>query len=396
MATWKSYELDMTDYEIFTALKKNPLQSNGDIAKEVKLSAETVRTRIQNMKKRGFLRANRIIQDPVLGERFQTDTEARIHPTKIGLMRQHVFFNSIPDRNSLNLMKIFCDVHPYTHSRVVAYSKNAGLYVQFDIPPEIIKTMSRAYSELLVQGLFRDVQVLNTSIQSICETDLLRWNLENGRWFIESEAKAGQNGSSSIIEKYWSQFNHMSKVFSSRKTELENSVSFDQLDMQLLRELTINSQPNKNQLGEFYKKDPTTIARRIQKLRETVIASDMLYYDRRVFDLTYPQLVSGRLRENTDITEESLHGLVQSGLLPFETRIVSEKRNFLFLTRTPPSLAPEFSEFLWDHCEDMEVYQLQPTGSFQYFFYHENYLGEGKWKTDDDYVLKIPLSALPF
>ena len=61
---------------------------------------------------------------------------------------------------------------------------------------------------------------------------------------------------------------------------------------------------------------------------------------------------------------------------------------------TPPSFAPELSEFFWEHTEHVEIFQLQLDSSYTYFFYHENWFPEAGWRVDEEYIVNGPLSEI--
>ena len=109
MVSWRLSGFDLKDFSIFLNLQQNPGASNGAIAKQVGLSAESVRTRLQAMKDHGFLRPDRTMIDPVLGERLETERRAIYSPEKIGLKRQHVLFRGIKSPEHLRHLEQVCD-----------------------------------------------------------------------------------------------------------------------------------------------------------------------------------------------------------------------------------------------------------------------------------------------
>ncbi|MBS3793895.1 MAG: Lrp/AsnC family transcriptional regulator [Candidatus Thorarchaeota archaeon] len=395
MVLWSSYGLDRKDYLIFLCLEQDPSLSNASISEEVSetesISAESVRTRIQKMKESGFLRPDRTIEDPVLGERTQTEVEAVYNPHQIGLLRQHVLFQGVPNNRSLDGLKAACDSHPYTHYRTLGYSKGATLYAQFDIPPSAIETMHCFYTELEERQLFANLHVYETQSLAKHEADFHEWNLVDNKWSMEYGTKSRKGTGLSRIENLWDDFlqSHDEKGLEQKSPEM--AFTLDELDMALLRELTINGTPSIKPLGPIHNRDPSTISRRISRLKETVAADDMLYYDRSVFDLTYPQLVVGRFLQDNEMNADSLYWFIESGGLPFESKGIIDDDEFILFITTPPSVAPEISEFMWEHSAEIDVFQLQLDSSFTYYFYHKNYLGNGKWNTNRDYLLDEPL-----
>jgi DNA-binding Lrp family transcriptional regulator len=394
MVAWRSYGLDEWDYLIFLTLEQNPSLSNVAIAKRIGISTESVRNRLHALKEKRFLRPDKTINVPLLGRRLQSEVEAVYSPGSLGLVRQHVFFQEIVDRSAVNALKLLCDDHPYTHYRTVSYGKLASMYAQFDIPPEIDRGMRGLYKELQKQGLFDSFLVLNQKHAAKLDADFTKWDADKDKWQIEYGTKSKVGERSSRIEKLWQRAVRKKKSIEMKEELVEMACTFDRLDMLLLRELTVNSRPNIKSLSSKYERDPTTIGRRIKRIREKVAPSEALFYDRAVFDLTYPQIIIGRFRSGSEVQPESLYRFLESKVLPFDGRAVIDEDRYMLFTMTPPSFAPELSEFLWEHTQDFKVLQLQLDGSMTYYFYHENYVGEGKWNVDRDYFVDTPLQGI--
>ncbi|TXT53836.1 MAG: hypothetical protein BAJATHORv1_110028 [Candidatus Thorarchaeota archaeon] len=401
MVAWRGYEFDMKDYEIFLQLKNNPsstlheIKSAVNTSSEISVSIETVRTRLLQMKEKGFLRVDKEITDPILGKRIQTEIEVVYLPHELGLRRQHVFFHQVPDRKSLNKLKLLCDEHPYTHYRTVAYSRGAVFYAQFDIPPATENEMKSLFEDLQKQGLFESFQTQNSLYTSKIPADFSQWDKKSNTWKIESALKSEPGLKQSALDIIWDKMiEHEKEIPSLPALELKKKVSLDSLDKLLLRELTINSKIPKKDLGDHHNRDPTTISRRVKKIRKSVAPDEQLYYDRSVFDLTYPQAIIGYFRPNSELNNSTLHHFVRSKLVPFECQLVSDEDSFVLFTTSSPSFAPEFSEFIWEHADNVSVLQMQFDSAFTYYFYHENHNDEIGWKTDQSYVRDVPLAAL--
>ncbi|MBD3407960.1 MAG: hypothetical protein GF411_17705 [Candidatus Lokiarchaeota archaeon] len=400
MVAWRGYNLDMKDYEIFLKLKNDPSSKLHEIASavtkdsDISVSIETVRTRLMHMKEKGFLRVDREIKDPILGNRTQTEIEAVYLPQRLGLVRKHVFFNQVPNRESLNKLKMLCDEHPYTHYRTVAYSQGAVLYVQFDIPPSTEDSMNLLFKDLQDQDLFKSFRCQNSSYISKTPADFSQWDKKSNTWRIESDLKSERGSKQSALDTMWDQMlETLDKNPSLEPVRLNDELDLDRLDKLLLRELTINSKIAKKDLGKYHDRDPTTISRRVRKIRDSVAPGEQLYYDRSVFDLTYPQAILGHFRPDSDLDNSTLHYFIKSKIIPFECQLVSDDDGFVLFSTSSPSFAPELSEFIWEHADDVSILQLQFDSAFTYYFYHENH-DENGWKTDQSYVRNIPLAAI--
>ena len=394
MTAVKNNGLDPKDYQIILTLEQNPSLSNARIAEKLGVAPETIRLRLRALKEKGVLRPDRTIKDPLLGKRMQTEAESAYLPSRLGLTRHHAIFTGIKSRAELNKLKKLCDIHPYTHYRVVAFGQRAALYTQFDIPPETEKTLVELYSELQKRGLCEDYLMLKSRYVSGGNAVLQRWDIESNKWDLDYGRKSAIGAQLSRLEGMWKAFLKEAPKEEPPETFPTHKSRFDKLDLVLLRELTVNARPSFKVLGQVYEKDPTTISRRIDRIREKFAPIDILYYDRSVFDLTYPQLIFGKFKEGDQLNARTFYWFLKSEFMPFESKGTSNGSEFILFTMTPPSFAPELSEFFWEHATDTNVFQLQLDASFTYYFYHENWSPTGGWRSDKDYILHEPLEAI--
>ncbi|MCF2137374.1 MAG: winged helix-turn-helix domain-containing protein [Candidatus Thorarchaeota archaeon] len=386
--------LDSKDYKIILILDQNPSLSNAKIAEKVGVAPETVRLRLQTLKEKGVLRPDRKVKIPLLGERGQSEAESAYLPSKLGLIRHHVIFTGINSCQELDKLKKLCDAHPHTHYRVVAFGDGAALYTQFDVPPAANPLIRKLYAEIKHKGLCTDYLLVESKYTSEGGADLQRWNAETNRWEIEYGKKSGIGNRLSRLETMWAEFVKNCPPEDPPEIKISTKAKFDELDLMLLRELTVNARPSFKLLGKVYDKDPTTISRRVDRIREHFAPIDILYYDRSVFDLTYPQLMVGEFKDNDELNPKTFHWFLQSEYMPFESKGTSDGHKFVLFTTTPPSFAPELSEFFWEHANNIQIFQLQLDASFTYFFYHENWSPQTGWRADEQYVLHDPMTVL--
>ncbi|MHA1770892.1 MAG: AsnC family transcriptional regulator [Candidatus Thorarchaeota archaeon] len=393
-STKTSGSLDSKDYRIILILDQDPSLSNAKIAEKVGVAPETVRLRLQTLKEKGVLRPDRKVKVPLLGERGQSEAESAYLPSRLGLVRHHVIFTGINSFQELDKLKKLCDAHPHTHYRVVAFGKGAALYTQFDVPPAASPLIKKLYSEIKDRGLCTEYFLVESKYTSGGGADLQRWNVETNRWDLEYGKKSAIGNRLSRLETMWGEFIKKCPPQDPPEITIMTSAKFDELDLMLLRELTVNARPSFKLLGKVYDKDPTTISRRVERIREQFAPIDILYYDRSVFDLTYPQLIVGRFKDNDELNPRTFHWFLKSEYMPFESKGTSDGHKFVLFTTTPPSFAPELSEFFWEHADDIQIFQLQLDASFTYFFYHENWSPQTGWRVDDQYVLHEPMAVL--
>ncbi len=376
---------------ILQVLQQNHSFTPNKIAKYVGLSAETVRSRIYRMKQGGVLRADREIDVPLLGKRMQTELEAVYIPQHLGLLRQHVLFYDVPNSRSLNALLAFCEAHPYTHYRAVAYGNGTMLYAQFDIPPEISGEMEQLYRILENAPLFDHFQILETEFVGKSKVDLAKWDYRNKEWLLGEENAFPSTFS---VSDLWEKFLTEGKISSIEKVQPRIQPKLDSLDMLLLREITVNAKISVKFLSQTYKKDMGTISRRLKALRETVAYGSILYYDPSLFDIEYYQLIIGKFSPGSDLSPESLLSFLKSEYLPFESTAAIDDGWFMWYISSPASLASSFTDFIWQNAALFQVFQLNLSRARTYYFYHENYNGNGEWRTDSDWILNDPLASI--
>ncbi len=384
-------DLSFKDYMILQVLQQNHSFTPNKIGKHVGLSAETVRSRIYRMKQGGVLRADREIEVPLLGKRIQTELEAIYIPQHLGLLRQHVLFHNVPNARSLNALLAFCEAHPYTHYRAVAYGNGTMLYAQFDIPPEISREMQRLYQILEDAQLFDYFQILKTEFVGKSKVDLAKWDYRNKEWLLNEGNSFPRKFS--IID-LWEKFLREGKISPIEKVQPRIQSKMDSLDMLLLREITVNAKISVKFLSQVYQKDMGTISRRLKALREKVALGSILYYDPSLFDIEYYQLIIGKFSPGNDFSAESLLSFLKSGYLPFESTVAIDGDLFMWYISSPASLASSFTDFIWQNAASFQVFQLNLSRARTYYFYHENYKGNKEWRTDADWVLNEPLDAI--
>ncbi len=384
-------DLSFKDYMILQVLQQNHSFTPNKIGRHVGLSAETVRSRIYKMKQGGVLRANREIEVPLLGKRMQTELEAVYIPQHLGLLRQHVLFHNVPNARSLNALLSFCEAHPYTHYRAVAYGNGTTLYAQFDIPPKIMDEMEHLYQVLEEAQLFDYFQILKTDFVGKSEVDLAKWDYRNKEWLL-GDGNAFPR-TLSIID-LWEKFLMEGKVSPIEKVRPAMHSKMDPLDMLLLREITVNAKASVKFLSQIYNKDMGTISRRLKALRENVALGSILYYDPSLFDIEYYQLIIGEFSPGSDLSAESLLSFLKSGDLPFESTVAIDGKWFMWYISSPASLASSFTDFIWQNVASFQVFQLNLSKARTYYFYHENYKGNKEWRTDTEWIFNDPLDAI--
>jgi len=382
-----------TDQSIFNELYVNPFQSAHAISQKLGLGSQKVRDRIHRMKSTGLLRPDIQIDDPLLGKRVQTEVLASYYPKSIGLSRQYVFFDNIRSKIQLGKLTAFCDEHPYTHYRAVAYGNNSSLYVQFDVPENITSDMIKLYRELASE-LDLGVDTLNASIETI---DILpnfnKWSLFTDEWNFDKTFEHGP-----VIDSLWDEFSVHPENFVPEYyiTPPSERYTMSELESKLLRELTVNAKIGLEELSSTYGRTKSVLSRNISKLKEHVIYRGMLLFREEYFGMNSFSLISGKIANSSKVTSDGLLNFFENNPLPLSGSIVIDEDRFLMEIKASPIISSEVVNFMWENTVGAEFKsrQIYIPKTFLYYFYPENYLGKGNWKMDQDYIRNIPLSVI--
>ncbi|MCY3414991.1 MAG: AsnC family protein [Candidatus Heimdallarchaeota archaeon] len=383
----QKHELDLYDYNIFFILYSNPLASYAEIAREVGLTAATIKERINAMKSANFINEDKEIADPVLGTRLQTEVEIRYNPQSIGLIRQHVIFERIRSYSDLRKIKKFCDDHPYTHFRAEIIGNGLSLYSQFDIPEDIRVMMDNTYQILSNELGIGNIVICNEiefveGLPKISNIDTY-----TGDW---KENSIQESLLFDIMEKA-----KMSISISQLEKNSNEIYKLSDLDAKLLRELTINGKVSITELASNYGVNKSTISRRIRKVMDSVIDRAILNYNTEIFGINTFQLITGHFQD-----EESKNvclNFTKSNVLPMRVRIsIDDNLQYVIYSAGSSKHTVELSKLIWELSDPISYhsYQIDPKSFMSYYFYHENYDEKEGWNTEKEYSVDIPLNSI--
>ncbi len=389
--------LDMTDYMIFLELFNDPLINYNELSKKIGKSFQFVRDRVSRLKRENFLRQDKEIIDPILGPRVQTEVEGVYSPQALGLQRIHVFFGGIPGTDAEELLLKGLEAHPYTHFQVLTFSPRLGVYAQFDIPEREIGFIKKYVKKMHEYSLFRDSHILSTNFSATSETRFEAWDRLVQDWRIIEEPDVGQD--KDVFSQQFDTFCEMGggkeDLIAQNKSRVRQKKAkrFSELDLKLVRELTINAKLSVKTLSSFYRKDPSTISKKLKQIRQTLVPRALLYYDRSMFNLTQSLFIQGSFLSN-EVRDQVL-SFVKQRWFPFSSWLAVERKNFVWYVLLPPNLLADFLEFVNLNVRTLQVHYPQLRKSKTYFFYFKNYdFSKGEWITDPEYVIEEPLKAI--
>ncbi len=363
-------------FRLFLALQKNPLLPVSALAEQFGVSSTLVKSRLQAMKENGFLRKDSEIIVPFLGKRLQTEVEAVYNPFALGLQRVHVIFENIKSKESLQWIQALLRIHPYSHYQVVGYSGKAYVYSQIDIPPEGLSYLKDLLNLVKNEGHCSSLKLMTQRYIARSDFDFDLWK---SRWSTQGMSDS------------WNEYVQHSESTVADPLVPQTTIKFDITDLKLLRELTVNGRPIISQLSKYYDIDRSRISRRVNRLREKVITENRLYFNRNIFNLSYPQVIVGRFTK--EFTPAKLSGLLRRSV-PFRTTAYMGDKSFVWYMQIPPGAASNFSEFVWENALSPQYLQLDLERSERYYFYHGNMESRGRWRYSRSYILDEPLENM--
>lgn len=373
------HSLDLYDYEIFNKLYQDPFITYAKLSRSIDLTPGTIKERILSMKKLNFINDDGVIVDEILGKRKITEVEIRYHPTSIGLMKQHLVFHNIPSENSYNSLINFCNEHPYTIFRADVYGNGKSLYVQFDIPKEILDIMTTTYKQIANELQITDLIQLNEDYYIGGQPDFSNWNYFSRKWKNKLPIKElyKQSSKEETIE-----------IPEREVYKLSN------LDAILLRELSINGKATVTELAKIYNKNKSTISRRISRLMDKVVSHGRLNFNRDVFSLNCYHIVSGKFIDGK--TKSQFENFMSSKELPIQIRISFNGSNYNLYSVGSSINSTDLISQLWciSDPETFISYEMDSRNFASYYFYHKNYDAKSGWNTSRDYVKHLPLESL--
>jgi DNA-binding Lrp family transcriptional regulator len=361
--------LSVEDYRIVQKLETNPLMPYTEFASELGISWSTTKKRVNELKARGVIR-----------------TPVAIYSNELLGLHRMSFIWTLESRKDLSLMETFCDIHPYTHYRCRGYGRGFILFIQFDVPPEVIPQMKELSTVLQEEQFVRDITTLESSGTQL-ETfpDLQHFDLDAREWVFD------WNEWLSLIPQ---QPEILKPKTSSPPLSLKE---WDPIDFQILRKLTANAETKQAELMREFELSRTETHRRYNKVFENLISSVRLRYNRILFDLVNTNLF---WIQNPDKTQlHRLFNLMSSTPPPFRMGLDILKQDGFFLwAGAVPSIHEHHLAFsLWQLFETFETYTLDTSvnNAAIYYFYPNNFDFDTQyWRADREYTIDQPLKEL--
>lgn len=374
-------------------MRKDPLASLNQLGKELDLAPNTVRARISYLKSQNIILDAVEKDDVILGKRMTSEVIAYQSPEKLGMQRVSVLFTQLPDYETYETITKILDAHPYTIFRILGLDFSINLYVQFDLPVGSFNYFTEFIDKMRKLGIYNNMVVMDPSYGISTLDDLTKWNNDENTWnfnILGDEPNSFRN----LFLKYLAENRYKSVKANMRKIKEGVKIGkHKKMDLLILRELTLNAKLKIKDIAEHYQRDPTTLSRRVNKVKEMYVKRFNLLYNRSFFGLNSIIMIWGEMEEKHILT---LFKLIEDDEFPFYSQFnVDNQFNFMWYLHCPTEVISDLSLFLLPFSTSMHLMVLNTNTIMRYYFYPENYdFDKNEWKISREYMVDGPLEGL--
>jgi DNA-binding Lrp family transcriptional regulator len=340
-----------------------------ELSKQINVSWPTVKKRYSEVVERGLIRK----------------INAIINYEDIGLQLVSVYA-LITSFSALLKVEQACTEHPYTRYRSRAFGEKFGILIQFEIPRN--KTATNNLEEFLRKlenkALVSDVWTFYSTGKRIeIYPDIAKFDLDKNSW--------------NFSWKEWFQsLKNAKERLQLKRSRIINFEEFNELRLNMLKELTINGGLRQSDLMEKFNLSRTEAHRQYQFVKENFIKSFKLDYDNHCFDLTETYIII--VTAISEIETVKLFNHLKDNPPPFRFAVDIQENNEMFIWGTmSPVQANDFVYLMWEKYVSVRVYRINvgDEGAFRYCFYPANFdFTKKQWKTSREYMIKDPLKRI--
>ncbi len=374
-------DINKSDLQILVLLRDNPLDSINLISKKMKLAPNTVKSRIIKMKEKGLLREDSEINDPLFGNRKITEVIGYVNPESIGLQRIYYFIQNITDYSKYTQICAYLDNHPYTVYRGLVMGFGINIFTEFNIPPQAISKLDVFFDNLYKMKLFKNVIKIIPTCKLRGNAVFEKWDLNINNWGPINQQK---------LEASF--YNKMTNIdYECKVPEVNKNPRLKEMDLKLLRELTINGKPKINYISKFYNLDRTTISKKFAKVRDKYMSHYSVIYNKNVFHLGSEFLINGYMKKEA---MNSIKKMIAEKDIPFVNSFINDNNGyFVWRIEGPTIYVNNLVRMIARHCDEINQYIAHKETNTRYFFYYKNYDAKNKkWIVDDEYIIYNPLT----
>ncbi len=351
------------EYAILNQIFQEPIIPYSRLAEKVKLSAPTVKKRVEHL----------------LDESIIRKFHAEYHPESLGL-ESHIFLLKINSIDKYKIVERILDYHPYLVVRQRCYGGITGVFLKVHVPIGSIDLFCSFLNHLKDNNLVEEI-VHSTTIGPGIKTriDLTFWNPTKSVWSFKWDM---WKKNIDVVD-YVPQFNYFQKISREKHKNVLKQLNY--LDFQILKELVLDPTQKYSILSKQLGIPQYTLSRRKKFLSKSVIRNYHVDFDRSFFGLE-DELVFKAICGQRAMSK--IIYLLRELTLPFESDFRETDKGFLWKILLPPKDKLELFNILWSLFPDLQIIMLDPHTTITKDFNPNNYsFINHSWKDTEDFMI---------
>ncbi|MBT7912571.1 hypothetical protein HN588_01530 [Candidatus Bathyarchaeota archaeon] len=343
--------------KILAALGKNPTGTNQSLCKDVGISSQSLKNRL----------------DQLYSQKILLGVSATVSPFAVGLEAIAVFAEVSPENWSL--FEKICDDHPYTRYRIRTFGAVNGIFAIFSVPFHTTHILIDLLEKLKKRGSIQNYELaVPTSSYLSSETDFgyydvnIGWNFNWDKWektLEADEANGLESPPPSVLQR------------------------LDEKDMGILRQLSINSRRKNKDIAKILGIEPYHLSRRKKAMeRMKVINYYRVLVGNQSLQITSHALLN--CKASNDVIGSVATAVKQ---LPFQSTLIPVLDGFILYTTTTSLDFPILVTALRKQCSSMEFMWCDYRSGYRYWFYDEPFQNR-QWKAEYDFMVRDVLCPL--
>ena len=351
------------EYLILNHIFQDPIIPYSRLAEKIKLSAPTVKKRVENLLTESVIRKFR----------------AEYHPESLGL-ESHIFLLKINSIDKYKIVERIIDYHPYLVVRQRCYGGITGIFLKVHVPIGSIDDFCTFLGHLKDSDLVEEI-VHSTTIGPGIKTriDLTFWDPNQNVWSFKWDM---WKKNIDVVD-YVPQFDYFQKISREKSKNVLQQLTY--LDFQILKELVHDPIQKYALLSKQLGIPQYTLSRRKKFLSKFVIRNYLVEFNRSFFGLE-DELVFKAICGQRAMSK--IIYLIRELTLPFESDFRETDKGFLWKILLPPKDKLELFNILWSLFPDLQIMMLDPHTTVTKAFNPDNYsFINHSWKDTQDFMI---------
>lgn len=351
------------EYSILNHIFQEPIIPYSRLAEKIKLSAPTVKKRVENL----------------LNESIIRKFHAEYHPESLGL-ESHIFLLKINSIDKYRIVERIIDYHPYLVIRQRCYGGITGIFLKVHVPIGSINLFVSFLNHLKDNNLVEEI-VHSTTIGPGIKTriDLTYWNPTQSVWSFKWDM---WKKNIDVVD-YVPQFDYFQKISREKPKNVLKQLSY--LDFQILKELVLDPTQKYATLSKQLGIPQYTLSRRKKFLSKSVIRNYLVDFNRSFFGLE-DELVFKAICGQRAMSK--IIYLLRELALPYESDFRETEKGFLWKILLPPKDKLELFNILWSLFPDLQIMMLDPHTTITKDFNPNNYsFIDHSWKDTEEFMI---------